>query len=153
VVDFDRFSKIVARGITRRGALHALGAGALAAAGLPLTAEPASAHGTCACGGLACAAKPCGGSNTCFCFPKTDAGDGGRVGGGFCIENVFCADIRPCNRQEDCGPGFNCNFSCCSLGTGQAFCHPRCGLQIRADVSRADVEYVRRQGRGLTAAG
>src|SRR5436305_3256069 len=117
-------------GVSRGTALKVGGlglAGALAAfmpgragAAVRKKASNASCSGT----GFLCIgsnkAKTCGYDNyayagVCFCaaiyYGKIRPA-GAPIGA--CVENAFCNQLQPCNRQRDCGPGYvGANSGCC----------------------------------------
>jgi hypothetical protein len=136
-------------GISRRGALKSIGAGAVAFAIGPFFPEQAEAltesqhrqcrrrgglpvaRGECNCALTCCSntgfdALGCEGNPECTCFKTIE-------GGGFCGVHGEC---EPCTTSAECTPDWRCVVSTCC---GEPTCLPPCTADNVATVAASDL--------------
>lgn len=127
---FDRWSKLLGSGLSRRTTLKLLGVSMTGAALSTLGLRTRLAEAADPCRDVACEAchaeDQCGVGNAgCSCITKWRNGAPRRC---FCHQIISCAGLLTCNTNRDCknqlGRGWKCAASCC--GTG--LCHPKCGV-------------------------
>jgi len=131
---FDRLTKVMASGVSRRQVFKYVGATVVGAALVTLGVPKAYADRFCgdtqcpSCpSGVTCRTHPNG--TFCYCFRLAKNPLKCK-----CLGNFFCAGATPCTNNADCkavlGKGSKCTAATCCGGT--LVCAPKCGTGIAA---------------------
>ncbi len=135
---FDRMSKALANGISRRDALKWVGAGVLGTMVSAVGVRNAEAwasrctpnpppDGTC--GNQVVCGPPQPGFSGCRCTPKVRA-NGSLSARGFCWQDQFCSNVVPCLGSKFCktnvGLNYKCVATCCASPEVPGHCFPKC---------------------------